>query len=246
MLDPGLLLKPPMDAWPTYNGDYSGRRFSSLSQINTSNIKNLNLAWIYRANVGETPGAIVGGEGSAPKPGEGTNSFGGPSIKATPLMVNGILYFTSPNHVGPRTRARAANSGTINIRRTPAAPIGNRGVGMYGNWLFFESPDSNLVSARCADRQGTLESVDRRSQARLHLHSGARGRRQSHHRRHRRRPSGQSRLPAIARSRDRRAAMEVVDHAAQEASPASRPGPTSTLARTARGRPGFPAPTIPN
>ena len=51
-LDPGLLLKPPMDAWPTYNGDYSGRRFSPLTQINQSNIKNLNLAWIYRLNVG--------------------------------------------------------------------------------------------------------------------------------------------------------------------------------------------------
>ena len=23
--------------------------------------------------------------------------------------------------------------------------IGNRGVGMYGNWLYFETPDSNLV-----------------------------------------------------------------------------------------------------
>ena len=32
-LDPAALLKPPMDAWPTYNGDYSGRRFSTLDQI---------------------------------------------------------------------------------------------------------------------------------------------------------------------------------------------------------------------
>jgi alcohol dehydrogenase (cytochrome c) len=62
ILDPSLLLKPPTNAWPTYNGDYSGRRFSPLSQINQSNIKNLNLAWIYRVNVGDTPGAIVGGE----------------------------------------------------------------------------------------------------------------------------------------------------------------------------------------
>ena len=30
-LDPALLLKPPTDNWPTYNGDYSGRGGSSTS-----------------------------------------------------------------------------------------------------------------------------------------------------------------------------------------------------------------------
>src|SRR5947207_8277954 len=50
-LDPALLGKPPADAWPTYNGDYSGRRFSTLKQISTSNVKNLTLAWVYRLNL---------------------------------------------------------------------------------------------------------------------------------------------------------------------------------------------------
>ena len=44
MLDPSLLLKQPTDAWPTYNGDYSGRRFSTLNQINQSNIGNLKIS----------------------------------------------------------------------------------------------------------------------------------------------------------------------------------------------------------
>ena len=70
-LDPALLLKPPTDAWPTYNGDYSGRRFSTLTQINQSTIRNLNLAWIYRANAGETPRSIIGGEARAPGLGSG-------------------------------------------------------------------------------------------------------------------------------------------------------------------------------
>ena len=56
-LDPTLLGKPPIDAWPTYNGDYSGRRYSTLSQIDTTNVKNLTLAWIYRANTSPS-GAI--------------------------------------------------------------------------------------------------------------------------------------------------------------------------------------------
>ena len=32
-LNPAALLKQPTDAWPTYNGDYSDRRFSSLTVI---------------------------------------------------------------------------------------------------------------------------------------------------------------------------------------------------------------------
>src|SRR5436309_5753856 len=154
-LDPALLGKPPIDAWPTYNGDYSGRRFSTLSQINQSTIKTLNLAWIYRANTGETPGAIIGGEAPAPQvsgaggpvtgPAAGPGGFG-TQIKSTPLMVNGILYFTSPDN----TWAVDARSGReiwhYFWRTKGGIHIGNRGVGIYGNWLYFETPDNYLVS----------------------------------------------------------------------------------------------------
>jgi len=52
MLDPALLTKPATDSWPTYNGDYSGRRFSTLTQINQKNVKQLSLGWIFRVKVG--------------------------------------------------------------------------------------------------------------------------------------------------------------------------------------------------
>ena len=66
--------KPSTGSWPTYNGDYSGRRFSTLTKITAANVKHLSLAWIY----------------DLPSPG---------TIKATPLQVGGVLYFTTPNHV---------------------------------------------------------------------------------------------------------------------------------------------------
>jgi glucose dehydrogenase len=72
-LDPAVLLKPASAMWPTYNGDYSGRRFSSLNQINESNISSLAVAWAFRT---ETV-----------------------AVKSPPLMVNGILYFSVPDHV---------------------------------------------------------------------------------------------------------------------------------------------------
>src|SRR6202047_2429863 len=46
-LDPAALLKPATDTWPTYNGDYSGRRYSTLNQINVGNIRSLTLAWAF-------------------------------------------------------------------------------------------------------------------------------------------------------------------------------------------------------
>src|SRR5271167_1388594 len=64
---------PLKDSWPTYSGDYSGQRFSSLTQINTSNVKNMTLAWTARLAGGPAsdkggglrpagPPTIVGGE----------------------------------------------------------------------------------------------------------------------------------------------------------------------------------------
>ena len=47
---------PPVDSWPTYNGDYSGRRFSDLTKINAENVKSLSLAWMYQLS-GNAEGA---------------------------------------------------------------------------------------------------------------------------------------------------------------------------------------------
>ena len=47
-LDPAALLKPPADSWPTYHGDYSGRRHSQLKQITPDNVHQLTLAWAFQ------------------------------------------------------------------------------------------------------------------------------------------------------------------------------------------------------
>ena len=103
---PGELGKPLADSWPTYSGDYSGKRYSSLKQIDQTTVKRLGLAWVAKVTAG--PGApgmgmfrrgggggapvIVGGEGPADFPPVPAN------IKGTPLMVNGTLYVTTPDN----------------------------------------------------------------------------------------------------------------------------------------------------
>jgi len=38
--------------WLTYSGDYSGRRFSSLDQVNTKNAHSLVAKWVYQTAAG--------------------------------------------------------------------------------------------------------------------------------------------------------------------------------------------------
>jgi len=136
------------DAWPAHYGDHSGRRYSPLAQITATNVKTLSLAWIHRATAQE--GDNVGGEYKAGDP----YYWGGPqstvTIKATPLMVNGVLYFAAPDHAYA-IDARTGRAIWHYFWRTRGGiHIGNRGVGMYGNMLFFETPDCYLVSLDAA------------------------------------------------------------------------------------------------
>src|SRR5258708_27844196 len=122
-LDPALLLKPATDTWPTYNGDYSGRRFSSLDQINLSNIGSLTLAWIFPAHL---------------------------EIKSTPLEVNGILYFTAPDNVWA-VDARFGREIWHYERKSEGDHVGHRGLGMYKNWLYFTTPDAHMICLDAKD-----------------------------------------------------------------------------------------------
>jgi acido-empty-quinoprotein group A len=136
------------DAWPTHYGDFSGRRYSPLAQINTANVKTLSLAWIHRATAQE--GDNVGGEYKSGDP----YYWGGPqanvTLKATPLMVNGVLYFAAPDHAYA-IDARTGRALWHYFWRTRGGiHIANRGVGLYGNMLFFETPDCYLVSLDAA------------------------------------------------------------------------------------------------
>lgn len=123
-LDPAALLKPPTETWPTYNGDYSGQRYSTLDQINAGNIGSLTLAWAFR-----------------------THSAG---IKSTPLEVNGVLYFTVPDNVWA-VDARFGRLIWHYERHSEGDHIGNRGVAMYKNWLYFTTPDAHLVCLDAKD-----------------------------------------------------------------------------------------------
>src|SRR4029079_19574688 len=61
--------------WKTTGGDPGNSRYSALDQINRGNVGSLHVAWIYHT-------------GDAPA--------GNSQIQATPIVVNGVLYTTTP------------------------------------------------------------------------------------------------------------------------------------------------------
>src|SRR5260370_4811309 len=110
-LDPAVLAKPLGDSWPTYSGDYSGKRYSALTQVNQSNVRNLTLAWTSRVTAGAPtagggrggfggfgggPPTIVGGEGTGDTGGGGLGSRA--HIPASIFEVHGVLYFLIPGN----------------------------------------------------------------------------------------------------------------------------------------------------
>jgi alcohol dehydrogenase (cytochrome c) len=153
-LDPALLTKPLAEAWPTYSGDYSGKRYSSLKQINQGNVRNLTLAWASRVTAGAGGGGGRGGfgfgGGGAPTiiGGEGTADTGGgngANIRASILEVNGMLYLSTPDNAWA-VDARDGHELWHYFWKTKGGThIGNRGLAMWGNWLYLETPDDYLV-----------------------------------------------------------------------------------------------------
>jgi len=67
-----LIAKRPNADWLSYNGDFSGRRFSGLSQINLSNVGQLRAQWVFHSS----------------------NSN---RLEVTPVVVNGVMFVTSAN-----------------------------------------------------------------------------------------------------------------------------------------------------
>ena len=150
-LDPAKILKPLSDEWPTYSGDYSGKRYSLLTQINRLTVKNLTLAWSVRLTGGSVEGGGDRGGGGANLivGGEGTGDFpvgGPPVIKASALMVDGTLYLTAPDN-GWAIDARDGRELWHYFWKTRGGThIATRGFGMWKDYLYMETPDNYLVS----------------------------------------------------------------------------------------------------
>ena len=129
-----LLAQPVGSNWTSYNGDYTGRRYSSLQEINPSNVARLRAVWAFHS--GNTQ-----------------------RLEATPVVVRGVMYVTSANDVF----ALDAQTGRVvwHYQRPVSAGLlddaaahKSRGVAVWQNWVYSETDDAHLL---CLDaRSGVL------------------------------------------------------------------------------------------
>jgi alcohol dehydrogenase (cytochrome c) len=120
------------DDWLTYSGSYGGDRFSTLTGINTQNVANLALRWLY--------------------PFAGTRW----KIECSPLESNGIMYVTGPSG---EVMALDALTGRqlweydhpFDLSGGGEGPLGqNRGVALLGNRVFVATWNSTLTALSAA------------------------------------------------------------------------------------------------
>jgi len=112
--------------WLTYSGDYAGRRFSALDQVNTNTAPSLVAKWVYQT-------AATG------------------KFETTPVVVDGILYATGPDN---RVFALDARTGRLiwNYQRQlpgdirPCCGRINRGVAVLGNKVFLGTLDAHVMA----------------------------------------------------------------------------------------------------
>ena len=116
--------------WPTFSGDYSGRRHSPLTQITPENVGSLAPEWTFQS------GTMARGRG----------------FETTPLVWDGVLYVTGPNNYAWALDARTGRKFWEYRRELPddltygrSAPV-NRGFGMLGNQLFMVTLDAHLLA----------------------------------------------------------------------------------------------------
>jgi alcohol dehydrogenase (cytochrome c) len=113
--------------WLSYSGSVDGSRFTSLDQINKSNVSELKLAWVYQGSAHDHP------------------------VESTPLVVDGVMFTTEPP--GSMVALNAENGRVLwrHDRQLPGdlrlccGPV-NRGPAVGGSYVFFGTLDAHLVA----------------------------------------------------------------------------------------------------
>lgn len=133
-VSPSDLTSPIGNNWLSYNGDYTGRRYSVLSQITPENVGSLRAQWVFHS-----PNSNL--------------------LEVTPSVANGLMFVTSANDafaLDARTGrpiwhySRPVTEGLVD----DASAHHNRGVGLWQSRLYMQTDNAHLL---CLDsRSGHL------------------------------------------------------------------------------------------
>src|SRR5204863_5405243 len=113
------------DEWHFYGGNQAGTRYSPLKEINRSNVAQLRRAWVY--NTGE----LYLGLQTAPFQA---------SFSCTPLVVNGVMYLSTPSS---RVIALDAETGNEIWKFDPQAGKKEREFNSHRGVAYWEGQSAN-------------------------------------------------------------------------------------------------------
>jgi alcohol dehydrogenase (cytochrome c) len=113
-------------SWLTYSGAYHSQRYSTLDQINRSNVANLRVAWIYQVRAHH-------------------------KLEASPLIFDGVMYISEPPSDVTALDLRTGRPIWSYRRSIPAGVavccgMVNRGVAVLDDQLFVGTVDAHLVA----------------------------------------------------------------------------------------------------
>ena len=112
--------------WLMYSSTYNSWRFSRLDQINTQNVKNLQVKWLFQGRHQE-------------------------KFETTPLVVDGIMYLTRPENDVYALDAETGRVMWVYNHKNPERTYNccgrvNRGLAILGNRLFMGTLDMHLIA----------------------------------------------------------------------------------------------------
>ena len=119
-----MLNDPAPEDWLMLRGNHQAHSYSALDQINTDNVKGLQLAWVW--TLGE----------------DATNQL-------SPLVHNGIMYIWNP---GNKIQALTADTGDLIWEHSLGGRLGvMRGMTIYEDKIITNTPDGHIVALNAAN-----------------------------------------------------------------------------------------------
>src|SRR3954451_4118756 len=112
--------------WLMYSNTYNSWRYSGLDQIDTQNVKNLRVKWLFQGRHQE-------------------------KFETTPLVVDGIMYLTRPENDVYALDAETGRVMWVYNHKNPERTYNccgrvNRGLAILGNRLFMGTLDMHLIA----------------------------------------------------------------------------------------------------
>ena len=109
--------------WPTYNGETGGNRYTTLTQIDKTNVAKLAPRWVF----------------TVPDAG---------NLQVTPIVVDGIMYVTAPNECYALDAGTGRRIWHYKRPRTKGVVQGsaNRGAGVAGDRLFMVTDHAHIIA----------------------------------------------------------------------------------------------------